>query len=146
MLITLRKIQKDYEVSHDIPDIFEAAASNDVEALEKSLPHYGVNAKDSDDMTPLHHASGGLAFKTAKVLLAQPDVDTTCEDTFGREAAIMAEEILGMGDPRADEMRNLIWSSPDEDLELDSDDSHDNDADIIPIISDDAPTNEELDM
>lgn len=129
MFSVLSLEEKVYElsISPDIPNIFKAAADDDVEALEIALPHYGVNAKDENDMTPLHYAAGNLSFNTAERLLEEPDVDRECRDKFGRDVAMMGYEVAGFGHKKAREMYELIHPAPQEDLDLDDfDDDQEN--------------------
>ncbi len=107
----------------DVPNIFEAAATDDVDALEIALQYYDVNVKDENDMTPLHHAAGKFSFKAAARLLEEPDIDVTCVDKFGREAAIMAEEVSWIGNSEAARMRDMIWSDPEEEPDQDLSDN-----------------------
>lgn len=125
-------LKKVYGMSPDVPDIFQAAADDNVEDLEIALQHYDVNIKDENDMTPLHHAAGSLAFNAAERLLEEPGIDTKCKDKFDREAAVMAEDILGLGHSLAVKMCDLIWTFPEEKgNDLDVEDT--NKSEIVPI-------------
>lgn len=111
-------LQKDWNVPPDIPNVFEAAASNNVKELEIALEYHDVNERDESGMTPLHHASATLSFDTAERLLKEVGVNTAIQDNNGREAAIMAEETFGFGSQEAVMMRELIWPPAQEDVEL----------------------------
>lgn len=101
-----------------VTNIFEAAASNDVGLLEEAMKTQGINDRDHNGMTPLHHAAGNMAYKTAQRLRDEPSIDVTIVDNFGRLAADVAEDIWGKH-PFTDKMRNIIWPSAPEDLALD---------------------------
>lgn len=92
-----RKIQarKGNELPPDIPDIFEAAASDDVESLEIALAHLDVNSVDDNDMTALHHAAGNLSENAVNRLLEEPGIDPTMEDAEGRTASSMPLYVYG---------------------------------------------------
>lgn len=87
--------RKGYGMAQDIPDIFRAAAMDDVNALDVAMPHFGVNARDADLMTPLHHAAANASMRAIDRLLAEPGVDATLVDRFDRTASLTALEVLG---------------------------------------------------
>ncbi len=126
--------RKGHGMGNGVPDIFKAAAENDLESLGVALQHHDVNTVDENGMTPLHHSAGHLAFEATQKLLEHPEIDTQCKDHFGREAAIMAEDILGVGNSSADKMRELIWKPTAEDMSLDvEDEASSNSADLFAI-------------
>ena len=81
----------------------------------------GVNDRDHNGMTPLHHAAANLAFETAQRLKADPNIDVTIADNFGRLAAFVAEDIFGRHS-FTDRMRGIIFPPSPEDLALDDTD------------------------
>lgn len=101
--------------------IFQAAASNDIEALNEALKDGGVNVRDHIGMTPLHHAALNLAFDAVTRLLEEPDIDRNAEDKFGRKPANIAGHVIGFDHDPVKRMRELIWPPSPEDLELDDD-------------------------
>lgn len=78
-----------------VTNIFAAAESDDVAALELALQHYDVNERDESGMTPLHYAASTLSHQTINRLLQHPDIDATLADKFGRSAATVAFECWG---------------------------------------------------
>jgi hypothetical protein len=76
----------------DIPNIFQAAENNNLRALELALAHYDVNVQDENGMTPLHYAASTLSARAIDRLLAQPGIDATLADRFGRSAVTVAFE------------------------------------------------------
>lgn len=83
---------KDTQVPPDVPNIFAAAESNNVKALELALEFYNVNEQDAIGMTALHYAASTLSNQTIDRLLAHPEIDATIADDFGRSAATVSYE------------------------------------------------------
>ena len=79
----------------DMPDIFVAAATNNVAALKKSLKFVDVNIRDEQGLTPLHHAASMNCEEAIDILLTCEGVNPTIKDHFGRTAADVALEVLG---------------------------------------------------
>ncbi|GJM04771.1 MAG: hypothetical protein DHS20C09_07620 [marine bacterium B5-7] len=101
------KLQKGTVVPPDVPDIFSAAADNNLQALELALEHYDVNAQDESGLTPLHYAASTLAYLTLERLLDHPDIDATLCDNYGRSASTIAFECCGsLADPIIDKFLN----------------------------------------
>ena len=91
---TLSKVVDMTDYTHvGIPNIFQAAASNDVRALKVALKHYDINSTDEIGMTPLHYAASTLSHKTVDYLL-NAECDATLADKFERTAATLAYECL----------------------------------------------------
>ena len=78
------------EAPPNIPNIFTAAESNDVAALDLALTFYDVNERDAIGMTPLHYAASTRALRAINRLLEHPNIDATLADQFGRSAATVA--------------------------------------------------------
>lgn len=111
-----RYIQKDINLPPDVPTIFEAAASNNIDMLEVALQYYDVNDIDENGMSGLHYAAASLSFETAKRLLMESNLNVFLKDNFGREAAIMGFETNGFTSDEAAKMNVLIWPPhPDDD-------------------------------
>ena len=89
--------KKDSGMSSDIKTIWEAAASDDVDALNEALNFYSVNETDENGMTPLHAAAGHLAEKTVDRLLEffGNGLDVSIEDNFGRTVSCMPINVWG---------------------------------------------------
>ncbi|MGE4069850.1 MAG: ankyrin repeat domain-containing protein [Lysobacterales bacterium] len=94
----------------NIPNIFSAAESNDVRALDLALTFYDVNERDAIGMTPLHYAASTRATRTIDRLLSQPGIDATLADQFGRSAATVAFECWAeLSDDIVDKLTPLCY-------------------------------------
>lgn len=79
-----------------VPDIFRAAANNNVRVLEDALEAgTAVNSQDANGLTALHHAAASLATEAVDFLLSRNGVDATLVDHFGRTAADVPFEVWG---------------------------------------------------
>lgn len=87
--------RKGYELSPDIPNIFEAARDNNLNDLNIALQHVDVNILNKKGMTPLHYAAGNLSSDAVNRLLAEPGIDPTIEDIYGRTASSIPLEVWG---------------------------------------------------
>jgi hypothetical protein len=96
------------DVPPGIPDIFEAAATNNLESLEVALKYYDPNVQDALGMTALHAAATGLSQEAADRLLAA-GTDPSIRDNFGRTAGWLAFEVWrAKGLPMADKLSILV--------------------------------------
>lgn len=101
------------------PDIFAAAANDDVDALEAALrAGVSVNAQDGNGLTPLHHAAVNRSENTLERILREPGVDATMLDRFNRNASFAALEVLGeVGRPVAERLRPFCYPAIFQDIE-----------------------------
>lgn len=95
-----RKEGIDEDMDHELPSIFKAAATNDVQGIDLALAQgIDVNATDEDGLTPLHYASVNLADaavdRLLKELNARNPLLPTKPDRFGRTASSIALEVRG---------------------------------------------------
>lgn len=84
--------RKGTSVPPEIPNIFTAAETDDIKALDIALQYFDVNERDESGLTPLHYAASTLAIHAIDRLLNHPDIDATIADDFGRTAATVAYE------------------------------------------------------
>ncbi len=105
MAQTARKIKKGYGMPKDIPNIFEAAAQNDVPRIKVALEYYDINATDETGMSALHHAAA-YGSNDAIDYLLEENIDASIRDNFGRLASWVPLEVLGpkLGAPIADKL------------------------------------------
>lgn len=87
--------EKDHGMGPGIPDIFDAAARDDIDALEIALQHFDVNSQDANLMTPLHHAAGRHSERAVDRILKEKNLDATKKDRFGRNASDVVLEVFG---------------------------------------------------
>lgn len=110
MALPNRTERKGYGVAEDVPNIFRAAAMDDVEALNVAIPHFGVNAQDENLMAALHHAAVNASMRAIDRLLAEPGIDATLVDRFDRTASYAAIEVLGeQGVPVAERLQPYCY-------------------------------------
>ena len=87
--------RKGYVLPTDIPNIFHAAADNNIEALTLALQYVDVNIVNEKNMTPLHYAAGNLSYEAMNLLLDVPGIDPTIEDVYGRTASSIPLDVWG---------------------------------------------------
>ena len=103
--------------------IFEAAATNDVRALEAFLQSgISVNCQDEFGLTPLHYAATSRAEASLTFLMEQKDLNGTIRDNFDRDAGWAAVMVLGprIGFPIATRLAPL--THPENFVDCDSSD------------------------
>lgn len=104
----------------DIPNIFAAAASDDVAGIDAALAGgVDVNSVDDELMASLHYASAHLAMRAVDRLLeelsAVRPLDATLVDAYGRTASSIVLEVRGSeGIAMADKLRPYCYPSPDD--------------------------------
>jgi|TARA_Y100001954_G_C15714055_1_gene554575 ankyrin repeat protein len=105
MAQTAKKLKKGYGMPTDFPNLFEAAARNDVPAIKVALEHYDINDTDKFKMSALHHAAAYGAMEAIDYLIEQ-GIDGSIKDKFGRLASWVPLEVLGpeLGAPIANKL------------------------------------------
>lgn len=105
MVQTARKLKKGYGMPKDIPNLFQAAAQNDIPAIKVALDYYDIDDTDNDGMSALHHAAAYGSMDAIDFLLNE-NIDTGIKDNFGRLASWMPLEVLGptLGAPIANKL------------------------------------------
>jgi ankyrin repeat protein len=79
-----------------------AAAVDDTETLRRLLQHgCALNARNSDDRTPLHLAAANARLAATTLLLSQEGIETNAEDRFGTRPAARQPEAAGEAATRA---------------------------------------------
>ena len=97
MAIAKLKQRKGRNVPPHIPNIFEAAASNNVDELQLALSHYDIDVQHEEtQMSPIHYAIayGG---EEAAALLIDQGANLTTTDQFNRTPLRLLNEVHGYG-------------------------------------------------
>lgn len=103
-----RKIRKAKDVPPDIPNIFEAAATNDIEGLKVALEYFDIDEPDSEtQMTPIHFAVAYGATEAAKILIER-DANLCLLDKFDRTPLRLMNEVHGYDGTLYPELRAIL--------------------------------------
>ena len=91
------KRMEDYGMENPPPDLFKAAATNDVDSLKIALEHTGIDTVDPDIQAPaLHWAIAHGSEDTANYLMDH-DANPLIKDKFGRHAFGVYTDSYGFG-------------------------------------------------